>query len=372
MTTKASTSLLFTLRGHNVGVTALVQCAYDNVACLISGDREGSLILWDLITFKKITSYAKICSSQVQSLRVVRLNVANKEQQIIVAQSRNDGLYLFESTTKGLKQLANYATYEALFSRGDSLSRKNSTAILTYPSCISNHLVTVRLIGDEGSTIHSGSAQRFHEEDSKTAPVFDIVIREVEESRYVLFVAYEDSTICAFYINLDDMVHVPVIKTSGLNIKLVRKFVLDFKDFITSFDVRPVGNNYYIICGSPTKDIHIIEAPIALESSVAEAIDKIPLRKRGVSSVIASPDCQIAAIACWDSSIILYSIPLKNVIATLHHHTKQTQDLILLDTSITCDPFDTESSHSTNYCTQYRFLLCCASMDGTISLTCIE
>lgn len=339
---------------------------------MISGDQDGSLILWDLVTFKKITSYPKICLSQVQSLRIVRLKIAGEGRQVIVAQSRNEGLYLFELSIEDLKKLANYATYEALFSRGDSLSREDDTAILAYPSCISNHLVTVRLIGDEGTTIHSGSAQRFHERDSKTASVFDIVIRQVKESRYLLFVAYEDSTICAFSMNLENTVHVPVIESSGLNIIMVRKFDLNFKDFVTSFDVQEVGENYHIICGSPTKDVYIVRYPVNLEVSETGTIEKVPLKRRGVSSIVVSSDCQIAAIACWDSSIVLYSTPEMDPIATLHHHTKQTQDLILVDTFGTCDPFDTESRQSTTHGNQSRFLLCCASMDGTISLTSIK
>lgn len=368
MNPQASTSSLFTLRGHDVGVTALVYCYYENVQCLISGDQQGTLILWDMVTFKQINSYAKICPSQVQSLRLVKLKIAEAKRQVLVAQSRNDGLFLFDLTFDDLKQLANFPTYEALFSRGDSLSSKDNTAVLAYPSCINNHLVTVRLLGDEAKTIQSGSAQRFQDDESKTVPLFDIVLREVGETKYVLFVAYEDSTICAFSIDLEDIVHVPVLRSSGLNIRLLRKIDLKFKDFVTSFDVRVVEDTYHLVCGSPTKNVYVVATSTDLESVKDEKIEKIPLKRRGVSSIVASSDYQLAAIACWDASIVIYSMASKSPIATLHHHTKQTQTLILLDAPKTFDPFDIVSQHGGGY----RYLLCSASMDGTINLTYIK
>lgn len=363
---------LFTLRGHNTGVTALTQIDFDGEACLVSGDQEGTVIFWDLVTFKQITSHQRLCNSQIQSIRVIQLECAENLSTVLVVQSRNNGLSLFHTTRDKLVHLANYDTYEALFSRGDAISRHNGTAVLAYPSCLNNHFVTVRLLGAGAKTILSGSAQRFQEDDSKKGSLFDIKVKQ-DNSSYLLFVAYEDATICAFSLNLQDTLHVPVLDSRGIKIEMVKKFGLDFKDFITSLDVRLVDDKYNIICGAPTNNVYVIATPRDLRSPQVDEVDQIKLKKRGVSTIATYIDCDIAAIACWDSSIVLYSLNSKNPLKTLSNHTKQVQDLIFLDGSkIYEEHHDSPEPkpHGPSYAN--KLLLCCASMDGTISLTYIR
>lgn len=365
---------LFTLRGHATGVTAVVQLELEDEVCLVSGDQEGTVVLWNLITFKKIKSYPKICNSQVQSIRVVPLEVGGERNTVLIVQSRNDGLFLFSlAEDNDFVKLINYPTYEALFSRGDAIPTFASKAVLAYPSCINNHLVTIRLIGPDAKTILSGSAQRYQEEDSKKGSLFDIKI-EQEDSAFLLFAAYEDSTICAFSFNLKDTIHVPVLESSGIKIDLIRRFDLKFGDFIGSLSVDLVDESYRLIAGAPTKDVYVIKTPKDMRSSEKDEVDQIKLKRRGVSRIATDAHSDVAAIACWDSSIVIYSMRSRSLIETLHHHTKQTQDLIFLDKPLLHDNADDDEHDSYGTDSQKsresgRLLLCAASMDGTISLT---
>lgn len=322
---------IFTLRGHNSSVTALADLIDEDNPFLISGDTEGTVIIWDLDTFKKFVIHRKVASSPIQSLKVVNISIEAIVNNVLIVQFREHGLQLF--TLKDMKKLVTFKTYCPLFSRGDALNVDERVALLAYPSCLNNHTVTIRLIGDNAQTIQSGTAQRFNHQDTKTCSIFDITLLRKDKDSFLILVAYEDGCLCLFKSNLDSIV------------EFIRTYNFQIGDFISAFDVtNPNPDNLIAVLGSPHADLIFLCDKLDQDSN--RQLDRIKMKKRGVSAIKFRPDYKHVAVACWDSSVRLFSMESREDIATLQHHSKQVQCILF-----------------------FRDFLCCASMDGTISIS---
>lgn len=364
---------IFSLRGHDSGVTALEYCSLPNVSLsyLISGDEEGNLIIWNPATFKKVSVFKNIASSTIQSIKNVTLIVSEEEIVVLVVQSRNDGVQVLEfyepieGTIKSDPNiLASFPTYDALFSRGDAKSITNQRAILAHPSLLENYLVTVRVLGRDAKTEISGTAGREIDESEKKSPIFDIAIRrdvQEEEDSYLVFVAYEDGCLNIYRFQMGATQRVPVLRSEGLNVGLIKRIDLNFKDFVSAYGVaQPEGDggDYLIVAGSAGRDLRFVKCKAKFDGEP----EMLTLKQKGwgVSAVSMRFDGRLFAIACWDKSVSLYCAENLSLRDTLDHHTKQVQ-AILFAPKLLAD-FDQQGGESLMYC---------ASQDGTISISSI-
>lgn len=361
MTEKAPDPI-FTFRGHSAGVTAVTS----HELCLISGDEDGTIIVWQLATFKRITTWNRICKSKIQSLRVIKLQLDSQGQNILVAQTRDNGVHLYILDLNKLdsqpEPLVDFQTYESLFSRGDAVTISESTAILAYPSSLESYMITVRYLGVDAKTIISGSAMRAEEVNMKShQSVFDIVIRNNprDTRSHELFAGYEDGFIIVYSFSPERTKTIPELNVSGLDISIVRKINLGLTDFISAFDVMNVSDKYIIISGSPSKELKFLELPQELIGE--ECVSSVVTVKRQGTSVIAiRPDYKLVATAGWDNTIRLFSMKSRKHLATLKSHTKQVSDIAFI--KISQDDNDNED------CASGDFLMTCGSLDGTISV----
>lgn len=368
---------LFTLRGHNASVTALAHFISENNPYLISGDDEGTLIVWDLSTFRKYVSYPRVASSRIQSLKIVDSTIDSQLNDLIVVQFREHGVQLFNlskimiNTPPQPKLLVTFPTYGPLFSRGDALNIDHKVALLAYPSCIENHLVTIRIIGDNVETIQSGTAQRFYTDSKKTCSVFDIKLVRKDEDVHFLFVGYEDGCLCLFAFNLNITKSVPHLNVKGLKIDLVKTYDFQIGDFLSAFDViNPELDRLIGVLGSPHADL--IFLCDSLNKTPEQQMERIKMKRKGVSAIEIRPDSKLVAVACWDSSVKLFSIETYKHYATLNHHSNQVQSLLFIDQPIIHDDnSELNESDSSKRKVRNKHLLCCASIEGTISITAI-
>lgn len=363
-------SPITTLRGHNAGVTALAYCKHRDEPYLLSGDEDGSLIIWNLTIFRKYRQYTNLVRSRIQSVKVIQLSIDSEKHDILVVQSRNNGLHLTNLTKSFTDEcgtpaqiLAEFPTYDSLFSRGDSLSIKaGSLAILAYPSYIESNLATVRIVNANVQTKISGTAQRESDEPKKSCPVFDMVIKENPTGGYLLFIAYEDGCLCVFSFCLETTKTVPLLNSEGLKIDHIKTYDVKIGDFISAFDVM-LNNQESIslICGSPAKSLMIINDSIKF-SSHEPSVNNIDLKRQGTSAIAIRPDSKLFVASGWDNSINLYSIKSRKHLVNLNYHLKQVQSILF---------FEKPNFLETNNSKETEYLLCCASMDGTISITSI-
>lgn len=366
---------LFTLRGHDVSVTALANFTSENNPYLLSGDDEGTIIVWNLSTFRKYVGYPRLASSRVQSLKVVNNTIDSQLNDLMIVQSREHGVQVFNLSNIMMNKpsqanlLVTFPTYGPLFSRGDASNIDQKVALLAYPSCIENHLVTIRIIGDNVKTIQSGTAQRFDTDSKKTCSVFDIKLVRKDEHVHFLFVGYEDGCLCLFTFNPNITKSVPHLNVEGLKIDLVKTYDFQIGDFLSAFDViNPKSNRLTAVLGSPLADVVFLCD--SLNHETEQQMERVKMKRKGVSTIAIRPDSKLVAIACWDSSVKLLSIETHKHYATLDHHSKQVQSLLFIDQPRIHDEnselneFDSSEKKETN-----KHWLCCASMEGTISIT---
>lgn len=364
---------IFTLRGHNVGVTALTYYSTTSWPYLVSGDEEGSICIWDLAVFRRLVVYPNIAKSRVQSLKVIKLKVAEGQHDIIFIHSRNHGILLLD-LSKSLEPLchpeptllAKYDSFESLFSRGDAIAGSDGTAVLAYPSCLENYLITIRILGEDAQTLISGNASRNNE--VRNCPVFDISIKEESQQRYFLFAAFEDGCLVTFSFGPNLTKTVPHLNCKGLDVQQIKKFDLGIGDFISAFDLMLSEDNHLsAVVGSPLKQLMFLDASLD-EDSKFETPTHVPLKRQGVSAITIRPDGKIVAIACWDSTVKIFSIRSFKLLACMRHHLKQVHSILFYEKS--SQPHDGDPREDRNKI-ESRYLMCCASMEGTISISSI-
>lgn len=363
---------IFTLRGHPAGVTAITQFELSNQKYLASGDEKGNVIIWDLSVFRKVIDLPELCISRVQSLRVISLKLNGLLCQILVAQSRDDGVQLynlddvFQAVLKSpTNPIVIYPTYTSLFSRGDSISISPETAILAYPSSLEDNLVTVRYVGDDAKTSLSGSAKRDFKTTQGSCTIFDIIIRPSNlVDVYNLYVGYEDSHICIYSFNQDSTESIPVLNCTGLKLDLINSFDFGFQDFVSAFDVITKMSDNIIVAGSPHKEVIVLSNES--DSHIEKSRATLALKRPGVSALAIRPDNKLVTIATWSGTVELYSMKSKRHLATLRNHQKRVECILYLK-----DSWLNEQTLSHSSETPEKYLICCASSEGTISISSI-
>lgn len=343
---------MYIFRGHPAGVTALTSLR----DTLISGDEEGNICFWSLISFRCASKWNHISRSKIQSLKIIRLLIKSIPRDILVCQSRDNGVKLvvcddIAATDPSSLIVKEFSTYEALFSEGDAIMVDETTAVLAYPSNIDSHIVAVRYMGQEAHVLLSGNALREDEGDrlSRSA-VFGIklVPSQTDERCYHMFCGYEDGSILIFAVDLKLTKTVPELNVTGLKIDLYKKLNLGLTDFVSAFDVRLTSDQFLMVCGSPQKELIFFASHIDLKQ---ETVEKITLKRPGTSVVAIRQDLKIVAAASWDNAIRLYSMKSRTLLVALRSHLKQVQSINFMKTS-----------------DRANYLMCCASLDGTISV----
>jgi WD40 repeat protein len=339
---------IFTFRGHEVGVTALV---YRPPSTLYSGDQEGNIMSWDLNTFKRTSTWKRVCCSKIMSLKIVQLKLGTVSSDLLVIQSRSDGVHL--NMLDSLENITKFPTYESLFSRGDALTlQEQGKVILAYPSSIESHLVTVRYLGDDAKTLISGSARRQDEDKRRReTAVFDIQVKSNGTDDYILVAAYEDGCINMYCFNEGSTETVSELNVTGLKIIPLRKLDFGLQDFVSAFDVIDMGcDRFVIVCGSPKKELIFSNCPKSSDDKDDE-INIVTLEKPGVSVVSIRPDHKLVAAACWDNKIRVLSLRTRRHLATIKNHMQQVSAIVFVEKIM-----------------NKQHLMCCSSLDGTISV----
>ena len=330
------------LRGHQCGVTSLCHATIDRKPILISGDQEGSLVFWDLITLRKFESSHKLCQSQVQSIRSISIAAGESTRNLLVAQSRNHGIHIIEML-RGIEVniLKNYPSYGSLFARCDAILENKTEALLAYPSSDGEQLICVRLLDQSIETISSATVGRPHDKSS----VFDIRILELSSSNEKRLVAgYEDGFVCCYSVKRNE---------SHLSVELLVNHDTKFQDFISAFDLAECPTGYIIICGAPKKAIHKLSLDKALSEVISDEI--IKLKHQGVSALVTKKDGRLFAAACWNNTIKLFDVDTCAEINTIVNHLDTVQDLKFI-------PFCLPGYDESQIC------LFSASLDGTIGI----
>ena len=371
----------FNLRGHSACVTALTLCDSEAPPLLVSSDETGSIIIWDLSLYRRKVEFASLVKSKVQSLRIVRLKIENALHRILVVQSRDDGVQLFdlesmisESSAADSNLVTTFPSYSSLFSRGDAIQSTKGETVLAYPAASDRNLVTIRFLEADAKTLASGTAQRREDDPQRSCTVFDLHIKETTGA-YHLFAAYEDGCICAYGFDSQSTISVPVLNTTGLKIDLITKIDCQFKDFVSAFDVVLAETGFKIVAGSPTTDLVFSDGTLNSSDCFSE-MNQVKLKKRGVSSIAIRPDLKLVAVACWDNSVVLYSLKTRKHLVTLRNHSKQVQSILFitkecLPQQTTADACKELHSQVENNDQPGTYEMCCAAMDGTISITSI-
>lgn len=365
--------LISTLRGHDVGVTALAHYkSHDGKVILVSGDEKGAIIFWDLTIYRKITGYTNLSQSRIQSLKIVSLKHDNSCQvrQTLIVQTRDDGVKIIslQNLTQkpdNLTTLQCYPTFSSLFSRGDAVTcSDNSSALLAYPSYLDNFLVTVRLVGYEGETHISGTAQRFSA-DEKTCAVFDIGLGNIYNDLYYVIVAYEDGHISLFNLSPLSTKTIPELATEGLKIDLMKTIDLGINDFVSAFHTTCNDNQLVGVSGSPLAELVFFSQN--LKDTTQTELLKVTSKRPGVASIKISPDNKLVAVGSWDAPVNIYSMKSRQILASLRYQTKQVNDIEFVKnpSHLLGDPTQTSDENPSDY------LLCCASMCGTVSVVSI-
>lgn len=368
---------LFTLRGHNSGVTALTSCKVDEITYIISGDQDGIIIIWDLSILRKHVCLENIFSSRIQSLKVIKLG----QIQTLFAQSRNQGVTILnlekiisgkEQDVESPQKLASFPTYEGIFSRGDAINTSDGRAIVAHPSCLDNFLVTIRLLNSLYHTELSGTAQRYDQNSSKKPTVFDMCLKRTQGEDYLLFVAYEDGCICSFSFRTDSTTSLPELNSTGLKIDLVQEFDFGVRDFISAFDITFSSDKLTIVCGSPQDEL--IFCSQSSQQTSGPDLHKVKLKRQGVASASIRPDDKLVAVSGWDNSVKLYSMKSRKLLASLTNHLKQVQNIIFVERPCNIDGQNYSPGNSIQSkldLNENKYLLCCASLEGTISISAI-
>ena len=384
---------LFTLRGHGTGVTALAYCDLFDMPILISGDQKGAVILWDLMTYRKYLILNVFSSSRIQSLKVVKFKRdPNCEiKNVLVVQSRDHGLFLLDLNRAYSSKisdesdsiLAKYPSHESIFARGDSISiGKSKLGLLAYPADNKESAVTIRIVAIDGRLSNSATAQRDSHDPQESCRVFDIsIVNRSEENNYYLFVAYEDGHLVCYNISIDFAIIVgdrDTLEAKEVVVQLISKFNPSFNEFVSAFDVVLSSTRLILVVGSPLNELVFLDT--LADNMNKPRIDRVALRKQGTSAISIRPDHRLVAVAGWDNTVKLYSIKSRKLLAIMRNHSKQVQEMLFINKSNTLlSGLAANSRFSCNVEVNgdrsrevdEQFLLCCASMEGTISISSI-
>lgn len=371
--------VLHTLRGHERSVTATVHYTTADRSLLISGDQEGTLIAWNLNQYRLLTKHKLLAKSQVQALKVLKL--AN---DVLFVHTRDNGVKLFVLETiidKGaspstIVEIKSFRSHDSLFSRGDAISIEGGRAILAYPYELENHIVSVVLIDPLANTLIAGNARRYPLDCSKTSSVFDMLLMIAKNGSFNLYVSYEDGCICIFGFTETSTTSIQSLNTVGLKLSLINEYNLGTCDFVSAFDVIEMCNSETrtAVCGSPGNKLILIHHAIEPSTKELNTIDEIKLAKSGVSAIAIQPDNNLVAVARWGKNVDLYCMKTRELVAILDQHSQQVSSLSFMNSSTAMQeafPLQSEiNGHPDEKVGGY--LLFCASMEGTISVSSIH
>lgn len=324
---------IFTFRGHRGGVTAIEQIE----RYLVSGDDEGSIIIWNIETFKCIRSYNNIVPSRIQSIRII----SKEHRQISIIQSRDHGLHIYDIHTNtiddsiSLTLVDKLPSHPNLFSKGSAILHQSIRFVLGYPSEHSSQIITVRNLDDNCKTKTIIDIER----PVVGGNVFDICLQTNPSinSNITCYAGYEDGKIGLYSLRCDEL-------TNKFDIIMTRVINMKINDFVSAIDVY---DNVYLVVGFPTRDL------IIYNCDIDETI-KLKLDKRGISSIRCRYDTGCIAVARWDSRVDIYKMDTKQILHSNSAHNKHIQDMIWIN--------------DTSFLPNFKDILCCVSLDGTISL----
>ena len=134
------------------------------------------------------------------------------------------------------------------------------------------------------------------------------------------------------------------------------------------FVIKPRDSDITLICGSPLQSLIILRDKLDDENS-QPSIENMALKKQGVSDIAIRPDHKPYAVACWDSSVKLFSLKSGRLLAVLGHHLKQTQQILFVGDDLSGHEYSESRGDANISKAERKFLLCCASMEGTISIS---
>lgn len=339
---------VFTLRGHEHGVTALV-CFVNSEkqSCLVSGDEEGYVIVWDLATYRPLEARKHLVKGRIQSLRCVL------DSSYIFVHSRQDSVRVFDLS---LNEKARFESCDCVFSRGDALDYNETSCIIAFPSTLGTNVVEVRVLDGSLSTVLAGTARRAEKESAST---FDICLRKVSEL-VLVFVGYEDGRVSVFSMRPEgsgSSKSMPLLmRASGLNVALQRTYSFEQQDdFVSALDVSIGAGRFKLACGFPSDKLFILTgSTLDLPADTAGAAS-VWLGARGMSAVKFRPDERILAVAAWNARLKIYSHKGK-ALASLEHHSARIGALA----------FAAGAGAAPDL--RAGFVLACGSADGTISL----
>lgn len=321
---------IFSLRGHKAGVTALHQFE----TYLLSGDEEGSLMIWNLDILRKQSLYENMFQSRIQSIKSFK--ITNK--LFIMVQSRDHGIHIFPSNniidqSEKVSILAQFSSYPSIFSKADAINHSSMGPLLAYPNDKDKFLVTVTFLAEDLSVKNTEVLGR----SQSGGAVFDIKLQSKEDQIYV-YVGYEDGQIGLFSsIQRDnDKTEIRFVNLKTINI--------DVGDFVSALDV---SLSSLLIVGSPSKELLLYDCK-------TDETCRVKLKKRGISSLKIDPTGCLVAVATWSCQVDIYHLNSRTKADSLLVHNKQVQDILWLSVG--------------NLFPQYDNALCCASLDGTISI----
>lgn len=371
----SASKLLHIFRGHEKPPTAITYYSSGDQAYLLSGDQEGTLIVWSLNLLRLHSKHYKSADSQVQSLRVLKLS-----RDVLFVHSRDTGIKLFalesmfstSKTQSSLETVRVFQSFESLFSRGDAITIDNNKAVLAFPFKLENHIVSIVILDSNGDTIVAGNAHRFPIGTSKTSSVFDLTIVDLSGGLFHLYAGYEDGCVCIFEFKETSTISFPALNATGLKLSLIKKYNLDSRDFVSAFDVGvscdPVTCT--LVCGSPGKKLIFVHHATESRERDLQATNEIKLAKQGVSAIAIRPDNNLVAVARWNGKVEIYSMTSHKLVATLDQHSKQVQSLLFIKRPESMQAVLSCLSEVDGHSDEKEgiYLLCCASLEGTISV----
>lgn len=362
---------IYTLRGHEASVTALVTYeTEDQGTRLVSGDENGTVIIWNLATYRPIQKFARLTNGRIQCLKTL----FNDDYLFIHSRQQDNGVSIVNIEDLCDTKLS-FNSCDAVFSRADALDFDAKRSITAFPSSLGQHIVEVRVIDSsiDYATFIAGTASKDADNpDKNTCSAFDICLRKMPVDNAVLmFVGYEDGTISVYCLKLDDKDSektMPALGATGLRLRLIKTYDMQQKDFVSAFDVALISDDKYkLICGFPFSEVYIINDTYQMTPKETDKIEQetrsIRLKTNGVSTIKIRPDKRIVIIGTWNSNIKVFSAKGKPL-ASLNYHQKRVSDLAFVD------------CQKKNNCLllskgDAKFVMACASADATISLSTI-
>lgn len=378
---------IFTLRGHHADVTALHLIDNLHEPFLVSGDLNGVVIIWNMLTLRIATQSNELTTGKILSIKQIFQNKSTTSSCLVI-QSREGFVKLVRVEEKKvspdelaaiiIEEIKSYPSSPLLFSRGDSITIEEKS-YLAHSSIIEECQIALRVIDCNFKTVNSAPIKRPAIAGAKSVPsCFDVKLIASSEKNLYILCGYEDGVVCVFYcvnkVYRDKSLNEKSKMESGLEISLIRNIDTEFKEFITSFDY--CIHSDLLICGSPLDKILIAEInlnrtvtpdqpEIEGNEKITARFEYLDLKSNGVSQISIRPDAKLFAAALWNSQIRIYSTSKKlKLLAIIDNHSKRVDGVIFVEDkwSLSAKHETSSLSNNTNY------LMICASGDKTISL----